>query len=1109
MNKGNNSNKLRNVITLIIILIPIWLIGINISLSKEIIFEKETATNLYPEAVLKIENCERTGNQFFTLHNDPQILVKPPKFKISSTMIEFAEPIPFDTSVQIYYAEKYQGLSEQKSIITTLQEGSSEIIIKLPSAVYTSLRYDIQIIGVSYEIKGIYVSELKKDNSSIYITLIISICIFILWVIGIRTGKMNILIGKIINLLKKANLSKIIIFISIVIIGVIATLIFDSKFISGDLQDMFVRKEYEKRYDQQLLYKNVKDFLIDGKVITTTSNDPWIYLDTSYVKMFKYIKLDIDLLSMNNNLAQIFYATKERGFNEVDSKYQTLKDGINYIRIPKDSYIGIRLDLTNIEDISFSIDYVELTNKFSPRIIDLLIIIFLNILWCGIWLIIFNKNSFKDWFINKKHNNTDKKDTNKNNYAINDTITINDTPPITTKDASTVLNTITDKVNNTNKKFLIAIFLLIILKLSLVMGNKMHPIPYAGHDDMLMYSRAVSISNGEWLGSYNNLILAKGAFFSIWLAFLNILSMPMLIGNEILYTASCLFLVWSINNIIINKKILLLIFAVLLFNPVTLGCSELLRIYRDGIFPALIIFVIAGIIGMFLKKDDDKEMLICSILSGISLSAAWHTREDTFWILPFVIVADIVIAIFLIIEKKYKDNIKKYIYLILPFIILFMSNLLISSVNNIKYGRFITNDYMSKDFQGAYGALTRVTHEKFDYYNPVPEEVRMKVYQISPSFNELRIYLDEGPLDKWKDEGKKNKWPLHDFYSWFMWALRDAVAACGYYENPQKAKEYYKRLAKEVNDACDAGLLPSRTSKRVTLASPFSREYIAPTIEYIKKTVLYVIKYDKIFYEKNYLIVDDELFSRIRDMEFYLNQLSWCVNNYVVLNGWAFDRSEDIDIEIINNLNQKVNSTIIKNNSMDVYNHFNNKYKTALKARFYVKFEINSDLTYYLNISNKKGEKLNLLIDNNLHGGSDSANIIYHIDRVYFPNKDNNNKIEKFKYIFSNFLLKISKKINPVMTLIAFLSLLILTFINLYRLFMKKEIYYFKEVIIIWGLLLVFFVRTVMIAYVSASSFHAINTLYLSSSYPIMIIFNCISICCLFSLIKKYIKIKK
>ena len=467
---------------------------------------------------------------------------------------------------------------------------------------------------------------------------------------------------------------------------------------------------------------------------------------------------------------------------------------------------------------------------------------------------------------------------------------------------------------NNDRLFKAAFLSLILIKLILVMGHRMHPLAlFLPHDDGLMYNMAVSITNGKWLGAYNQLTLAKGVFFPIWLAFLNLLSLPMLVGNQILYTASCLFFIWCIKPIIKNKKILVLTFTVLLFNPLTLGIPNLLRVYRDGIFPSLIIFVFAGIIGMFLYRDNDKKMLICSSLYGIGLSAAWHTREDTFWVLPFVIIANIVIAIFIFIDKKCMNRIKKSICLILPLIMLIISNLSVSTLNYIAYGRFVRNDYMSRDFQGAFGALARVAHERFDYFNPVPEEVRMKIYQMSPAFNELRPFLDEGPLEGWKEHGKiQFGWSQHDFYSWFMWALRDAVACAGYYENPQKAKEYYIRLAKEINDAIDRGLLPGRSGKRSTLATPYSKEYFWSTVNNVIAAAKFVIKYDNVVLHITPMFIPVDQSQRLREMELYLNQFSTGVVREVELSGWAFDDSENVNIRVTDITNQDIDAMIIK-----------------------------------------------------------------------------------------------------------------------------------------------------------------------------------------------------
>jgi hypothetical protein len=101
-----NKYLLRKIFILLLFQILTWLIGINIFLANpdtttDVNYYKETAISLYPQAVLSVNNCEQAGNRFYTLHNDPQIYISPPKKKISSTLIEFAEPIPVTSSVKI------------------------------------------------------------------------------------------------------------------------------------------------------------------------------------------------------------------------------------------------------------------------------------------------------------------------------------------------------------------------------------------------------------------------------------------------------------------------------------------------------------------------------------------------------------------------------------------------------------------------------------------------------------------------------------------------------------------------------------------------------------------------------------------------------------------------------------------------------------------------------------------------------------------------------------------------------------------------------------------------------------------------------------------------
>gem|GEM_PF-394987 len=209
------------------------------------------------------------------------------------------------------------------------------------------------------------------------------IFIIIFGVLLLYLYSINIINSKIKNIIQK----KVLVFLLIILSGLAITQIFLT---SGDLRDMLVREQYVIRYTQDELYSNLKDFSIEGSVIISTSNDPWIFLDTTSVKPFKYIRLDIDLLGAERVWAQFFYwSVSEEWFSEANSKRQILRNGVNHIRIPIREYRGIRLDLTEIEGVALSVRSVELTNKFRPSPRDMLLGVLLNALWWGIFILVF------------------------------------------------------------------------------------------------------------------------------------------------------------------------------------------------------------------------------------------------------------------------------------------------------------------------------------------------------------------------------------------------------------------------------------------------------------------------------------------------------------------------------------------------------------------------------------------------------------------------------------------------------------------------------------------------------------------------------------------------
>ncbi len=380
---------------------------------------------------------------------------------------------------------------------------------------------------------------------------------------------------------------------------------------------------------------------------------------------------------------------------------------------------------------------------------------------------------------------------------------------------------------------------LTIIYVALMSNRFFFLVPYEAYDDALQFRIAQSLAAGDWLGNYDSLTLAKGITFPLWTALLHNLDVPMWFGNTFLYITACTVFIFALRSFLKSQWALLFVYSILLFNPMISA-----RAYRDAIAPGLVLFVLAWSIGLFARyvasrketkrlahRKIMREVFIFSVIGCVSLPAWWHLREDSFWILPFILV--IVGMIFLIAIYDIlitKQNIRRtiiYIFLILlPFASLYATSQVISSINLINYNRYVVNDATSSDFLAAYGALTRIKDDSWQRTVPVSEKMREKAYKISPAFKELRSCLDG---DIKCESLKYNYYQIKtaDYEGgWFAWALREATKERGYYKDAESSRAFYSRLANEINLACDNKVLECQFPERASSTSPFRRELL-------------------------------------------------------------------------------------------------------------------------------------------------------------------------------------------------------------------------------------------------------------------------------------------
>ncbi|MDY6991992.1 MAG: hypothetical protein SVR94_05220 [Pseudomonadota bacterium] len=366
--------------------------------------------------------------------------------------------------------------------------------------------------------------------------------------------------------------------------------------------------------------------------------------------------------------------------------------------------------------------------------------------------------------------------------------------------------------------FKLIILLLSVIKLGLVSVQPLLAIHTSGHDDRLFLKLAAHLVQGEWLGPYNNLTLIKGPGYPLWLAVNYYLGLPLHLSQHLLYMLAGIVLLIPLRKLGVQTIFLLILYALYLFNP-------MIEVYvtRAGIYPALTVWVIAGLSGIYAYRESALiKLSLWAILTGLALIALWLTREEGIWLMPstMLILGYTLWRLYQIYGFKLR-----LVLPLMPLIILWSGLQGVAAINQHYYGVDTLVELKSDAFLSAYGALSRVKADSWQRFVPLPRHVRQKIYPVSPAFKALAPFL-EGRLGRvWA--GGQDEIPG----AIFVWALRDAVARAGYHRSAAQAQRYYARLAAEINHACAQQRLDCVAKRARFIPPPYQPEYVPLTIK--------------------------------------------------------------------------------------------------------------------------------------------------------------------------------------------------------------------------------------------------------------------------------------
>jgi len=369
----------------------------------------------------------------------------------------------------------------------------------------------------------------------------------------------------------------------------------------------------------------------------------------------------------------------------------------------------------------------------------------------------------------------------------------------------------------------------VLMKIWLTLAFGMRGAGNATHDDLLFMRLAEHLIQGEWLGPYKQYTLAKGPFFSIWIALCFYANIPLLLSYQLLHLLASGLLVVSLRSVVTHPWARFGLFALLVFEPSTysLGASWVIRM---GVYVPLTMICVACLIGLMTRLHERPAILArWSTGLGIALALSWITREESIWLLPAIVIVAIY-GMYMVWKTSVPLG-RTLAFLALPFGILGLGILTLCSINYAYYGVFNTVEFKNEAFVRANGALMRVKHDEWNQYANVPKDVRLRIYEVSPTFAKLKPFLEGPPgiawgkaAEAWLKGGTPSPEDIRGGF--FVWALRDAATSVGAHESAVVAEQFYNKIANEINAACADGRLECRP-ERASMTPPWRNQYLA------------------------------------------------------------------------------------------------------------------------------------------------------------------------------------------------------------------------------------------------------------------------------------------
>jgi hypothetical protein len=312
-----------------------------------------------------------------------------------------------------------------------------------------------------------------------------------------------------------------------------------------------------------------------------------------------------------------------------------------------------------------------------------------------------------------------------------------------------------------------------------------------------------SAKHWYWGAPYSWTAFVRPCAYPLFIAVVHFCGIPLRIAIELAQMGGYGVFIVALRKAAVSRVLCLAIFAAMILHPASLAFNA--HSMSDSFYAAILPLALGGsLLTLFTRKFSH------AVWTGVAYAVLWNTREESF-LIPVILAVVFGLAL---LQRRNAPTRKAHLIFWLKRTGALVGTLIallvaVYSANYRAFHSFAKSDMSSPAFEKAFKALLRIKPSYSLRYIAVNMEALRLAFEVSPTFAQLKPQFEALAGRNWTNPAFDTL-GIREYGPWFMWALRNMTANAGYYRDPASTNAFYRKVAREINQACDEGRVPSR-----------------------------------------------------------------------------------------------------------------------------------------------------------------------------------------------------------------------------------------------------------------------------------------------------------